>query len=194
MSKFLPKGNRSLGVSTVENLLDFIGEDFNREGLKETPDRVAKAWLEWTSGYDQNPAEVLKVFEDGAEDYDEMITERNLPFYSHCEHHMASFFGTVTISYIPNKKIVGLSKLSRLIDIYSKRLQVQERMTTQIANALYDHLIPMGVGVVVRARHLCMESRGISKQGAETVTSALRGVYKKDAIVRQEFLNLANGK
>lgn len=197
MPKFEPKGNRSLGVSTVENLLDFIGEIQNnslREGLKETPERVSKAWLEWTSGYDQNPADVLKVFEDGAEDYDEMITERNLPFYSHCEHHMASFFGTVTISYIPNEKIVGLSKLSRLIDIYSKRLQVQERMTTQIANALYDHLVPLGVGVVVKARHLCMESRGISKQGAETVTSALRGVYKNDAIVRQEFLNLANGK
>lgn len=162
-----------------------------RPGLKETPDRVAKAWLEWTSGYDQDPAEILKVFEDGAKDYDEMVIVQDLPIYSHCEHHLASIFGTVTIAYIPDGKIVGLSKLSRLADIFAKRLQVQERLTSQIADALYEHLKPRGVGVLIKARHMCMESRGIHQQGHQTKTCALRGVMKEDEKARSEFLFLS---
>lgn len=160
-----------------------------REGLRETPERVAKAWAEWTAGYAMDPAEVLKAFEDGAEGYDEMVVVKDIPIYSTCEHHMAAIFGTATIAYIPDGKVVGLSKLSRLADVFAKRLQVQERMTVQIADALMEHVQPKGCGVVVRARHLCMESRGTCKQGHHTRTSALRGVFK-DGPVRAEFLAL----
>jgi GTP cyclohydrolase I len=173
----------------IEILLNFIGEDPNRGGLFETPERVARAMRYWFGGYDINPDAILKEFADGGENYDEMGSVVNIPFYSHCEHHMAPFFGTATISYIPNGRIVGLSKLSRLLDVYARRLQVQERMTTQVAQKLHDVLKPRGVGVSVRARHLCMESRGICKQGHETVTTCLLGVFKEQT-VRQEFLSL----
>lgn len=175
----------------IIRLLQYIGEDPSRGGLIETPARVAKAWKEWGSGYDKNPADILKTFEDGAEGVDEMVVVKDIPFYTHCEHHMAPFFGTATIGYLPNQKIVGLSKLSRLLDIYAKRLQVQERLGCQVADAIMQHLEALGCGVVITARHLCMESRGIEKQGSETVTSALRGVFKNDSAVRAEFLALA---
>jgi len=175
----------------VTRLLQFIGEDPARGGLLETPKRVAKAWKFWTSGIGQDPAQILKVFEDGAETYDQMVTVKDIPIYSHCEHHLAPIFGTVTISYIPNGKIVGLSKLSRLADLYARRLQVQERLTDQIADALHTHLNPRGVGVMLRARHLCMESRGVCQQGHHTITTALRGVIKDDQGPREEFLRLA---
>lgn len=170
-------------------LLQYIGEDPMREGLRETPQRMAKAWKEWTAGYGQDPTKVLKVFEDGGEDYDQMLVEKDLPFYSQCEHHLAPFFGTATIAYIPDKKIVGLSKLGRVLRIFAQRLQVQERLTTQIADCLFRELAPKGVGVVVKARHLCKESRGLAVQGSMTVTSALRGVFL-DAAVRAEFFAL----
>lgn len=173
----------------VTRLLQFVGEDPSRGGLLETPARVAKAWKHWTSGYAMDPAKVLKTFTDGGETHDQMITVKDIPFYSHCEHHMAPIFGTVTISYIPNGKIVGLSKLSRLADIFARRLQVQERMTDQIADALHKNLEPKGVGVMVKARHLCMESRGVCQQGHHTITTALRGVIKEEA--KEEFLRLA---
>jgi len=175
----------------VVRLLQFIGEDPEREGLKETPQRVLKAWKEWTSGYGVDPFSVIKTFEDGGENYDEMIVVKNLPFYSHCEHHLAPFFGTATIAYIPSKRIIGLSKLGRLLEIYARRLQVQERLTTQVANALETCLEPRGVAVLIKARHLCMESRGLQRQGHETVTSAIRGVFFSERAVRQEFLSLA---
>jgi len=131
------------------------------------------------------------VFEDGAEKHDQMVTVRDIPIYSHCEHHLAPIFGTVTISYIPNGRIVGLSKLSRLADMYARRLQVQERLTDQIADALFEHLEAKGVGVVIKARHMCMESRGICQQGHHTVTTALRGAMKDEPDTRSEFLRLA---
>lgn len=162
-----------------------------REGLQETPDRVAKAWEFWLSGYDRDPAEELKVFEDGAEGYDEMVMVKDIPIYSKCEHHLADIFGTATIAYIPNGKVVGLSKLSRLADIFARRLQVQERLTAQIADALWSNLKPKGVGVIIRARHMCMESRGLCQQGHHTITSALRGVMKHGD-PRAEFLKLAS--
>lgn len=175
----------------IVRLLQYIGDDPTRGGLQETPARVSAAWKFWGSGYSQDPATVLKMFEDGAEGVDEMVVVRKLPFYTHCEHHMAPFFGTATIAYLPNKRIVGLSKLSRVLDIYARRLQVQERLTMQIADALMEHLEPLGAGVVITARHLCMESRGIQKQGHDTVTSALRGIFKTERDVRAEFLALA---
>jgi GTP cyclohydrolase IA len=173
----------------ITRLLQFVGEDVTRGGLLETPARVAKAWQHWTKGYSQNAAEILKTFEDGAEKHDQMITVKDIPFYSHCEHHMAPFFGTADVAYIPNGKIVGLSKLSRLVGVFAHRLQVQERLTDQIADALMEGLSPLGVGVTVRARHLCMESRGVCQQGHHTVTTALRGAIKTNTVARQEFLN-----
>lgn len=162
-----------------------------REGLVETPKRVAKAMATWFEGYGQDPKDILKTFKDGAENYDQMITVKNIPLYSKCEHHMADIFGTVTISYIPNGKIVGLSKLSRLVNIFARRLQVQERITSQIANALQDVLEPHGVGVMIKARHMCMESRGICQQGHHTITTALLGAIKTEHETRAEFLALA---
>lgn len=175
----------------IKRLLQFIGEDPERGGLKETPHRVAKAWAHWCSGYGKNAADILKVFEDGAEKCDEMVIVKDIPIYSKCEHHLADIFGTATIAYIPNGKIVGLSKLSRLADMFARRLQVQERLTNQIADALEEHLQPKGVGVIIRARHLCMESRGICQQGHYTITSALRGVLKDKPEARAEFMELA---
>ncbi len=162
-----------------------------RPGLVDTPERVAKAWAHWTSGYHMNAAEILKVFEDGAESYDQMVIVKDIPVYSKCEHHLADIFGTVTIAYIPNGKIVGLSKLSRLADMYARRLQVQERMTQQIADALQEHLQPIGVGVYMKCRHMCMESRGLCQQGHHTITSALRGAIKDEPQTRAEFLQAA---
>jgi GTP cyclohydrolase I len=179
----------------IVRLLQYVGEDPTREGLLETPGRVAKAWQHWCGGYELDPADVLKVFEDGAADYDEMVVVKDLPFYSKCEHHLADIFGTATIAYIPNDKnprIVGLSKLDRLLDVFARRLQVQERLTAQVANALMEHLQPKGAGVVIKARHMCMESRGVRKQGHHTITSALRGVFREQASTRAEFLALAN--
>lgn len=171
-------------------LMLVIGEDASRGGLQETPARVAKAWRHWCSGYAKDPAEILKVFEDGAEGCDEMVVVRDIPIYSKCEHHLADIFGTATIGYLPNGKIVGLSKLNRLADMFARRLQVQERMTNQIADALMEHLQPLGCGVVIQARHMCMESRGV-QQSSRTSTSALRGNFKSDPTVRAEFLALA---
>jgi GTP cyclohydrolase I len=168
-----------------------LGEDPDRPGLRETPARVEKAWKHWTAGYAQNPAELLKTFEDGAEQYNELIVVRNIPVYSHCEHHLAPFFGKATIGYMPDGKIVGLSKLTRLMECFAKRLQVQERLTIQVANALMESLQPKAVGVVIRCRHLCMESRGIRTPGEETVTSAMLGELQPNLAMRTEFLALA---
>lgn len=175
----------------VIRLLQAVGEDPKRGGLLETPKRVVKAWQHWCSGYGKKPADVLKTFDDGAEGYDQMIAVKDIPVYSHCEHHMAAIIGSATIAYIPNGKIVGLSKLSRLTDIFARRLQVQERLTNQIADALSTHLEPKGVGVIIKARHMCMESRGVCQQGHHTRTVALRGVLFTDAAARAEFLDLA---
>ncbi|MFD2364917.1 GTP cyclohydrolase I FolE [Pseudoduganella sp. GCM10020061] len=172
-------------------LIESLGENPDRAGLHETPSRVAKAWKHWTSGYHMDPVELLKAFEDGAEQYNELIVVRGIPVYSHCEHHLAPFFGKATIGYLPNGKIVGLSKLTRLVDCFAKRLQVQERMTIQIAEALMSALEPKAVGVVVKCRHMCMESRGIRTPGEETITSAMLGELQPNLALRTEFLALA---
>lgn len=178
-------------VNVVRELLRLVEPNPNRSGITETPDRVAKAWEFWTSGYSMNAADILKVFEDGAESYDEMVLVRDIPLYSKCEHHLADIIGTASVAYIPEGKIVGLSKLSRLVDMHARRLQVQERLTNDIAEDLWTHLRPRGVGVIIKARHLCMESRGICQQGHHTVTSSLRGVLKDDPAARNEFMHLA---
>lgn len=167
------------------------GEDVGRDGLRETPSRFAKAFAFYTSGYAVNPAELLKTFEEDG--YDQLVIVRDIPFYSLCEHHLAPFFGTVTIGYVPTGRVVGLSKLARLVDAYARRLQVQERFTRQVARELAEAhpLAPAGAAVTVRARHLCMESRGVQRPGATTVTSETLGVFREDARLRSEFLSLS---
>jgi GTP cyclohydrolase I len=166
-----------------------IGEE-EREGLNETPARVVKAWKHWTSGYHVDIAGLLKTFEDGAKGYDEMVVRKNIRIYSHCEHHLAPIIGECTIAYIPNGRVVGLSKLDRLADAFARRLQVQERLTVEIADALMEHLEPRGVGVHINARHMCIESRGVAQHSSDTLTSALRGVFKDQPETRAEFMAL----
>ncbi|NBO73062.1 MAG: GTP cyclohydrolase I FolE [Gammaproteobacteria bacterium] len=177
-------------IEMVRNLLTYIGEDPDREGLLETPTRFLKAWEEYTRGYREKPEEILKSFEDGAQSCDEMVIVRDIPVYSLCEHHLAPFFGKAYVGYVPDKRILGLSKISRLVEIYGRRLQVQERLTNQIADALDTHLQPLGVAVVIECRHMCMESRGVRHTGTATVSSALRGSIKTNADTRREFLSL----
>lgn len=175
----------------VREVLHQVGDNPKRGGVLETPKRVVKAYDHWFSGYGRDPREVLKVFEDGAEGVDEMVIEVDIPFYSHCEHHMAPFFGLASVAYIPNGKVLGLSKMNRLVDLFARRLQVQERLTNQIADALEKNLEPKGVGVLLRARHMCVESRGIEHRGCSTTTCALRGCIKEEHDARHEFLMLA---
>lgn len=198
-----PEEKARLGVS---NMLFFLGEDPMRAGLVDTPARVVKAWIEMTAGYNMNPAEILdKRFDlddddDGQveyrlSEYNSMIISKNIPFVSNCEHHMMPFMGKAHVGYIPAKggSVVGLSKLARLVEAYARRLQVQERMTQQIADAMQLHLNPLGVMVVVEAQHSCQAHRGIRKAGA-MVTSALHGVFRdNDNQARQEFLELTRG-
>lgn len=187
--------NRDHVANQIKQLLhQIVGQDHEsglREGLRETPMRVAKAWEHWTSGYDQRASEILKVFEDGGEGYDEMVLVKDIPVYSKCEHHLADIFGTAAVAYIPDGRIVGLSKLSRLVDMHARRLQVQERMTHDIAEDLWTHLKPLGVGVIIRARHMCIESRGKQDRGSITTTTALRGVMKDQPETRAEFMQAA---
>lgn len=175
-------------------LLQFIGEDPNREGLRETPHRFLKAWQHYTQGYRVDPASVFKTFEDGAEGCDEMIVVRDINFYSHCEHHLTIIEGKAQVAYIPNQKIIGLSKIARLVDIFAQRLQVQERLGNQIVDAMMEHLSPLGVGVLITAKHFCMSARGVKKEQAVTTTSALRGVFKTQPEVRAEFFSMVNGR
>lgn len=179
----------------VYGLLKALGEDPAREGLRDTPDRVCRAYAELFAGYGQDPKTVLRTFEDGAQDYDELIVVRDVGFTSLCEHHMMPFNGRAHVGYLPavGGRIVGLSKLARLVDVFARRLQVQERMTVQVVRALDDILSPRGCGCVVEATHHCLSCRGARKEGAVMVTSALRGVFKTDAKARGEFLSSVRG-
>ncbi len=177
----------------VKDLLNEIGEDTGREGLLETPCRVAGAYEFLTSGYQMNVEEVMNeaVFN---EKYDEMVLVKNIDFYSLCEHHMLPFYGKIHVAYIPDGKIIGLSKIPRIVEIFSRRLQVQERMTQQIADTLENYLQPKGVAVVAEAFHMCMMMRGVQKQNSSATTSAVHGVFKEDARTRSEFINLISHK
>jgi GTP cyclohydrolase I len=166
-----------------------VGEDPEREGLRDTPSRVARAYLEMLSGYHQDPADLFRTFE--AESYDSMVVVRDLGFRTLCEHHALPFYGVAHVAYIPNGRIIGLSKIARLVDLFSRRLQVQERLTVQIADTMVQYLDPMGVAVVLEGEHLCMASRGVRKEGSTTITSAVRGVFLDPAKgARDEFLRL----
>ena len=173
----------------VESLLSELGEDPERQGLKDTPARVSRALRELTDGYGMRPEDVIAdaVFD---QDYDEMVVVKDIPFYSLCEHHMLPFFGSCHVGYLPKGKVVGLSKIPRLVGIFAHRLQLQERMTKEVAEALNDSLAPKGVGVVVEARHLCMEMRGVQKPGGQLITSCMLGTFRKDPRTRAEFLDL----
>ena len=175
--------------SIVKNLILKIGEDPEREGLLRTPKRVAKAYEFLTSGYAKDIDEVLNnaIFN---EKYDEMVLVKNIDFYSLCEHHMLPFYGKIHIAYVPNGKIVGLSKIPRIVDVFARRLQVQERMTQQIADTLDKYLAPKGVAVVSEAYHMCMMMRGVEKQNSSATSSAMHGLFKEDARTRTEFLDL----
>jgi GTP cyclohydrolase I len=174
---------------TIRQLLALAGDDPEREGLAETPARVLKAYTKWFGGYSVDVPGLFKTFEDGSEHYDQLILQRNIPVWSHCEHHMAPIIGVAHVGYVPDKRIVGLSKLTRLVDAFSRRLQVQERITTQVADALVEHLKPLGVAVVLECRHLCMESRGVCVSNVPTTTQAVRGVFMDKPEARAEFLD-----
>ena len=178
--------------SNYKEVIVNLGEDPSREGLLKTPERVAKAMQFLTQGYDQNPQEILKsaMF---AEKYDEMVIVKDIEVYSLCEHHMLPFFGKCHIAYIPNGHIVGLSKFPRMVDAFSRRLQVQERLTDQIRDCLDETLNPQGVAVCIEAQHLCMQMRGVQKQNSITTTSAFSGAFMEEDITRQEFMSLVKG-
>lgn len=173
----------------IESLLKELGEDSSRSGLERTPSRVASAMRHFTSGYEQDPHVILNdaLF---PVDYNEMVLVRDIDFFSLCEHHMVPFFGRVHVAYIPNGKVVGLSKIPRLVEMFARRLQVQERLTMQIAGTLEEVLSPKGVGVVVESKHLCMMMRGVEKQNSYAITSSLRGEFEHDSKTRSEFMGL----
>ena len=173
----------------IESLLVELGEDPERQGLKATPARVSKALRQLTDGYGVKPEDVIAgaVFD---QDYDEMVLVKDIPFYSLCEHHMLPFFGRCHVGYLPKGKVVGLSKIPRLVGIFAHRLQLQERLTNDIAEALNSALLPKGVGVVLEARHLCMEMRGVEKPGGQMITSCMLGTFRRDPRTRAEFLDL----
>jgi GTP cyclohydrolase I len=175
----------------IKRLLQFIGEDPWRPGLLETPDRVVASFKEIYGGYKANPEELVKTFES---DCDEMVVLQGIEFYSTCEHHMMPFFGTADIAYIPSGKVLGVSKLARLLEVYSRRLQIQERLTTKITSWLDANLKPLGSACRLTAQHLCMTARGVGKQHSTMVTSSLTGVFRERPEVRQEFFSLVNGK
>jgi GTP cyclohydrolase I len=179
--------------TVVERILEEIGEDSSREGLLNTPRRVAKSLRYLTRGYQQDPDKVLNgaLFSVG---YDEMVIVRDIEVFSLCEHHLLPFFGRCHAAYLPNRRVVGLSKIPRLVDVFARRLQVQERLTTQIAETIMQKVRPRGVGVIIEARHLCMIMRGVEKQNSVAVTSAMLGCFRHNAQTRNEFLNLVRNR
>jgi GTP cyclohydrolase IA len=180
--------SRDAAEEAVRTLIRWAGDDPAREGLVDTPARVARAYAEWFAGYDQDPAEILQRTFKEVGGYDDVVALRAIPFESWCEHHMATIRGTVDIGYLPRDRVVGISKLSRVVDAFAHRLQVQERMTAQIAATIQKALNPRGVGVIVKATHGCMASRGVRKHGVSMVTSRMLGAFRDDPAARQEFL------
>ena len=178
----------------IRTLIRWAGDDPGREGLADTPGRVVRAWEEFCDGYAQDPTEMLKrTFEEIA-DYDEMVVLRDIPFESHCEHHMLPIIGRAHVAYLPRQRVVGISKLARVVEAFARRLQIQEKMTAEIANTIQDVLDPYGVAVVVEAVHHCMTTRGIRRAGVAMVTSRMLGAFRNDPSTRREFLAMINGK
>lgn len=187
------KPTREEAEEAVRTLISWAGDDPAREGLIETPKRVVKSYEEFYEGYDQDPEEILsKVFSE-IEGYDEIVLVKDIPLQSHCEHHMVPIIGKAHVAYLPDQRVVGLSKLARVVDMYGKRLQTQETMTAQIADTIDRVLQPKGVAVVIDAEHQCMSSRGVNKHGSSTITSRMLGVFRDNQKSRMEFLNLISG-
>lgn len=184
------KPTREEAEKAVRTLIEWIGDDPSREGLLDTPGRVVKAYEELYSGYCQDPAELLSTTFEDVDGYMDMVLVRDIPFTSHCEHHMVPFIGRAHIAYYPTAGVIGLSKLARLVDVYARRLQTQETLTAQITNALVDGLGTRGVAVMIEAEHMCMSMRGVRKQGTSTMTSRFTGVFHDDEVERQKFLLL----
>ena len=188
----LVRPSRAEAEDAVRTLLRWAGDDPSRDGLRETPARVARSYEEFYKGYEQDPEQILmKTFEE-IEGYDEMIVLRKIRFESHCEHHLAPIIGHAWVGYIPNGRVVGISKLARVVDAYAKRLQIQEKMTAQIANTIEKVLEPQGVAVVIKAEHHCMTTRGVHKPGTDMVTSRMLGAFRDNALTRQEFLAMVD--
>lgn len=188
------KPSRKQAEEAVSTLLLWAGEDTRREGLVDTPARVARAYEDWFSGYKEDPVGFLtRTFEE-VDGYDEMIVLRHIEFESHCEHHMAPIIGHAHVGYIPNNKVVGISKLARVVEAFARRFQVQEKMTAQVANCIWDVLAPKGVGVVIEASHHCMTTRGVHKSNVSMVTSRMLGLFRTDARTRAEFLQMIDAK
>jgi GTP cyclohydrolase I len=186
------KPTRTEAEGAVRTLLRWIGDDPERDGLVDTPSRVVRAFDEFFGGYTQDPVELLKrTFEETA-GYDEMIVLRGIPFESHCEHHLAPIIGRAWVAYVPSGRVVGISKLARVVDAYAKRLQIQEKLTAEVANTINDVLRPVGVGVIIKATHHCMSTRGVHKHGTDLVTSRMLGVFRENAMTRQEFLSMVD--
>lgn len=184
--------SREDAEEAVRTLIRWAGDDPNREGLVGTPGRVARAYEEFFAGYEDNPREYLERTFEEVEGYDEMVALRNIRFETHCEHHMVPIIGCVHIAYLPTNRVVGISKLARVVDAYAKRLQIQEKFTAQIANTVSDVLAPQGVGVVVEGAHQCMTTRGVHKPGVTMVTSQMLGCFRNDSRTRREFISLIN--
>lgn len=180
--------SREEAEAAVRVLLRWAGDDPAREGLLDTPARVARAYEEWFGGYDQDPVAYLQRTFEEVEGYDEMVILRDITFESHCEHHLAAIIGRAHVGYLPDRRIVGISKLARVVETYAKRLQVQEKMTAQIANTIQEVLAPLGVAVVIEAAHQCMTTRGVHKKGVTMVTSTMLGAFRSDEKTRREFL------
>lgn len=176
----------------IRSLIRWAGDDPTREGLRDTPTRVARAWREYCRGYDKDPGVHLARTFDEVGGYDEIVMLRDIPFHSHCEHHLAAIKGTATIAYLPNGRVVGISKLARVLDGYASRLQVQERLTAQVAQAIWDELAPRGVAVMIEAQHGCMTGRGVKTHGVSMITSRMLGCFLDDPQSRSEVLSLMN--
>ncbi len=188
MLKKTDKPTQAQAEAAVKTLIQWAGDDPLREGLLDTPSRVVNAYKEFFRGYDEDPRKVLSRTFEEIGGYDEMVVLRDIPFESHCEHHMAPIIGRVHVGYLPNKKVVGISKLARVVETYAKRLQVQEKLTAQIADCIWEVLEPIGVGVIIQATHECMSTRGVHAHGVSMVTSRMVGAFRKDEKTRREFL------
>ena len=185
----MSKPTREQAEKAVKTLIEWAGDDPTREGLIETPKRVVKAYEQFFEGYDLDPEEILRKTFEEVEGYDEMVIVKDIRLESHCEHHIVPILGKAQIGYIPNNRVVGISKLARIVDVFGKRLQTQETMTSQIANVIQKVLDPKGVAVVIDASHQCMTTRGVHKPESSTVTSAMKGIFKENAVTRNEFLS-----
>ena len=182
--------SRSEAEEAVRTLIRWAGDNPNREGLKETPERVVRSYEEFFSGYDAEPKEILQRTFEEVDGYDEIVLLRDIRFESHCEHHMVPIIGKAHVAYLPRRRVVGISKLARLVEAYAKRLQIQEKMTSQVANAIDEILLPLGTAVVIEAAHQCMTTRGVQKAGVTMVTSRMLGAFRENGETRREFLSM----